>query len=440
MNEILVKSGVEIDLGKRGEHLARCIVFDISGWQKTYGDGSVHLLHQRNGDKAPYPCVVETDGTFVRWLLSETDVDVAGRGRAELQYFVDEARVKSETWNTRTNRSMNNEGPIPEEPAENWLNTMLQLGTETQENAEIAEQSAEIAKQSAEMAKNSEEYVAGVVADVVAEALDEIQTSVETATESAEIAKTSSAEAQESAEAAEANALAASEAEQAAKDAQAAAEQARDEAQELAGGDFATKSEAQGYANTAEANANRYTDQALSQIPAPDVSGQINAHNTDTGAHGDIRERINALTAADVGARPNTWMPTAADVGALPALRSEYLNCFYYMVGDEKEWINPPMLPGVEYRTTKRFGNNISVYTKRIDVGWVSANADNAVAHESLAPMPVSIEMYNNYQEVITHHQAITNLRLDQTNIYYKSSNDLGNASFVIEYCKERIF
>lgn len=238
MNEILVKSGVEIDLGKRGEHLARCIVFDISGWQKTYGEGSVHLLHQRNGDKAPYPCVVETDGTYVRWLLSETDVDVAGRGRAELQYFVDEARVKSETWNTRTNRSMNNEGPIPEEPAENWLNTMLQLGTETQENAEVAEKSAEIAKQSAEMAKNSEEYVAGVVESVVADSLAEIQESVDAAAENAETARASCAVAVESAEAAEANALSASASEQAAKDAQAAAEQARDEAQELAGGDY----------------------------------------------------------------------------------------------------------------------------------------------------------------------------------------------------------
>lgn len=373
MNEILVKSGVEIDLGKRGEHLARCIVFDISGWQKTYGEGSVHLLHQRNGDKAPYPCVVETDGPYVRWLLSETDVDVAGRGRAELQYFVDEARVKSETWNTRTNRSMNNEGPIPEEPAENWLNTMLQLGTETQENAEIAEQNAEIAEQSAAAAKASEEstaeserlaedykqaamesaalatgeadrateakdaaedakdaaeasaqaaaereQIASEAADRAEAVLDSVavdeealKNAVAVAEESAVNAATSASNAAQSensaknlmsaaagsAQAAAASASDAAASESAAKAAQSAAEKARDEADALVG-DFATKSEAQGYANAAEDNANEYTDQAISKIPAPDVSGEIGAHNTATDAHADIRSALAGKAAS----------------------------------------------------------------------------------------------------------------------------------------------
>lgn len=148
MNEIFVKSGGEVNLGKCGEHLARCAVFDISDWQKTYGEGSAHLLHQRNGDTDPYPCVVEVDGGKVRWHITETDVGVAGRGRAELQYFVGGTRVKSETWATRTDRSLNNVGPVPEEPAENWLNTMLELGAETKESAEAAERSAQEAEMS----------------------------------------------------------------------------------------------------------------------------------------------------------------------------------------------------------------------------------------------------------------------------------------------------
>ena len=148
MKEIIVKPGMEINLGKRGEHMARCAVFDISGWQTTYGEGIAHLLHQRNGDTAPYPCAVEMDGGKVRWPLNETDVAVAGRGRVELQYFVGDVRVKSETWITRTDRALNNEGPIPEEPAENWLNTMLELGVETKESAEAAERSAKDAEMS----------------------------------------------------------------------------------------------------------------------------------------------------------------------------------------------------------------------------------------------------------------------------------------------------
>lgn len=62
-----------------------------------------------------------------------------------------------------------------------------------------------------------------------------------------------------------------------------------------------------GYAGTEEefaqilANAatTDYVDEAIGKIPTPDVSGQINTHNTDTGAHSDIRTAVsNAASAA----------------------------------------------------------------------------------------------------------------------------------------------
>lgn len=45
----------------------------------------------------------------------------------------------------------------------------------------------------------------------------------------------------------------------------------------------------------------------------------------------------------------------------MPAVEDTvYSGCYYHMVGDAKEWINPPMQVGVEYRTTERFqGANI---------------------------------------------------------------------------------
>ena len=39
-----------------------------------------------------------------------------------------------------------------------------------------------------------------------------------------------------------------------------------------------------------------YVDNAISAIPTPDVSGQINTHNTSTSAHNDIRTLISDLT------------------------------------------------------------------------------------------------------------------------------------------------
>ena len=112
-----------------------------------------------------------------------------------------------------------------------------------------------------------------------------------------------------------------------------------------------------------------YVDERVSSIPTPDVSSQINAHNTNLDAHSDIRglitskinvaDIINNLTtnasnkplsaaqgvalkemfdaipawakaankptytAEEVSARPDTWMPTAAQVGAAT---EEYVN------------------------------------------------------------------------------------------------------------------
>ena len=45
-------------------------------------------------------------------------------------------------------------------------------------------------------------------------------------------------------------------------------------------------------AQQAEINANTYTDEKIAAIPTPDVSGQIEAHNTDGEAHADIRQAI----------------------------------------------------------------------------------------------------------------------------------------------------
>ena len=84
-------------------------------------------------------------------------------------------------------------------------------------------------------------------------------------------------------------------------------------------------------------------------------------------------------TAQDVGARPNTWMPTAEEVGAAPAIQSyTYAGCYYRMVGDEREWINPPMVLGEEYRTTERL-DKLVVYTKIMNFGEMPHNSSKTV-------------------------------------------------------------
>ena len=48
-------SGRTLALGREGENLARQVVFDISEWWASYGDGTVSLIAQLHGDAEPYP-------------------------------------------------------------------------------------------------------------------------------------------------------------------------------------------------------------------------------------------------------------------------------------------------------------------------------------------------------------------------------------------------
>jgi hypothetical protein len=163
-------------------------------------------------------------------------------------------------------------------------------------SAEQSRVTAEAARVSAEQARV--DSTNGIVAQATAQAnaaktsADGAKASATAAASSATSASNSASNAASSASSAASSSSSASSSASAARAAQAAAEKARDEAQGAVGGDFATKTEAKGYANTAESNAKSYTDQKIAAIPTPDVSGQINAHNADGNAHADIREAV----------------------------------------------------------------------------------------------------------------------------------------------------
>lgn len=143
MREVYAIPGKRIHIGRCGENLATCVSFDISEWRTLYGEGTAHLLHQRNGDKTPYPCAVNVDGDRVIWDVTNSDVELAGRGRAELQYFVDDVRVKSETFTTITERTLGPAGETPPAPHQAWMDKLLAEGAEAVESAENAAARAE---------------------------------------------------------------------------------------------------------------------------------------------------------------------------------------------------------------------------------------------------------------------------------------------------------
>lgn len=172
----------------------------------------------------------------------------------------------------------------------------------------------------AEKAASDSERIASGIQDIS----DDVDIAV-AAAQSAENARAAAVSAQQMAESAAQNAAvsaaqdAVAEVEtemegyvSAAESAKVAAERARDEAQSIAGGDFATPAYVDSKASAAESNANNYTDQKIAAIPTPDVSGQINTHNTDGSAHADIRKIAND----HIANKSNPHGVTAAQVGA----------------------------------------------------------------------------------------------------------------------------
>ena len=157
-------------------------------------------------------------------------------------------------------------------------------------------------------------------------------------------------------------------------------------------------------------------------------------------SHVEDKNNPHGVTAEQVGARPNTWLPTIAEIGAAPSgygiggtvkrvnsldevdgagWYSKWFNsdempsgaCYgdwpfrttlyvspnvfeieMQVTGDWNdysnlsalrrkkdgtwqpwEWVNPPMRPGVTYRTTKRY-NGKAVYCALMSIGSVDAN------------------------------------------------------------------
>ncbi|MBR3569286.1 MAG: hypothetical protein IKN96_00585 [Oscillibacter sp.] len=134
--------GEPLPLGRRYEHNATVVEFDISAWVEEFGAGRVRLLHQRPGDAAPYPVeVVRTDrdgtlnaesGALALWHVSRTDTAQKSRyGRAELRYYAgaegaEEFLVKSDVYKTVVLDALGASLAEAPEEARNWLDALLE--------------------------------------------------------------------------------------------------------------------------------------------------------------------------------------------------------------------------------------------------------------------------------------------------------------------------
>lgn len=153
------------------------------------------------------------------------------------------------------------------------------------------------------------------------------------------------------------------------------------------------------------------------------------------GSHVSDQSNPHGVTAAQVGAREDTWLPTAAQVGAAPAVAdADCPECYYRTVDGVREWLNPPMVIGTEYRTTERWRGAV-VYARAVNVGYVSAGSQS-FAHNCAMSQPISADVYNNSSELLTGYSGITNLTVSRTHVHMSGSSPFGDITFFLKYTK----
>lgn len=159
MQSIYAHPGVHLALGRKGETLARQVVFDLRLWRAAYGDGAVSLCAKRAGDAEPYPCGVTQEEDTAVWVLRAADVDKPGWGDVQLSYYVGDTLAKSQTWRTLVAPSLCACGD-PGEVQQGWLDQAGKDAAAAQQGAKDAQEAQQAAEDAAKAAESSAEAAA----------------------------------------------------------------------------------------------------------------------------------------------------------------------------------------------------------------------------------------------------------------------------------------
>lgn len=137
---INIRPGDAMEIGRRGEHNARQVSFDLRDWMAHYGaEGRAELIFQRPGDSAPYPVAIAREGSSAVWTITATDTEKAGSGRAELRYYMGDTLAKSAASSITVSDAMEEPGKIPDPPGQSWLDQALDAARRAEHAADRAE-------------------------------------------------------------------------------------------------------------------------------------------------------------------------------------------------------------------------------------------------------------------------------------------------------------
>lgn len=292
MNIIKADLTQPIILGRQGEHGVTQVLFDLSWYIKTYGDGVAQLTVKRPGDPLEYMGVVTRDGTTAVWEIGAEWTEIHGQGYCYLHWHVDNDHAKTDTYKTMVYESRSAcDAP---EPQKGYLDRIVDAGLQAVKAEERAKSHADTVQ---ETAKRFDETFSGVV-----------QTAEQNAVEANAQAQRAAAGAKESAEGAarsEQNAgehrAAAETAEAGAKEAEQGALAAAERAEQAAAKEGAYAEQAGEFARDAgAANESAQTAAGSAQASAENAaaSEQTVKESADNAAVSEANARASAENAA----------------------------------------------------------------------------------------------------------------------------------------------
>ena len=134
-----------VRIGKCGEKLVTEVSFDFSKWKEKYGEGNLVLLLQRPFERLIYPVELQIEDTIATWVVTATDTEIKGIGKATLQYNVDDKIKKSKLFKFIVEESLVADSVAPA-PYQDYVNQAIDAVEEAKEYAQSASDSAAIAQ------------------------------------------------------------------------------------------------------------------------------------------------------------------------------------------------------------------------------------------------------------------------------------------------------
>lgn len=198
-------------LGKVGENLATRVIIDASEWQD--GSGTFQLLVKR-ADEEMFTATISQENGVVTWLIPAAEIGAAGYGEIELNYIVDEAKMKSARCDTRVFSSIEIDSLPPN--GTTWSQMVLAAIQDARDAADDAEEDSTEAAASATLAESYAKGGTGTregedtdnalyykqQAALLAEAAARSETAAGTSARNAGLSETAAAEANRQAQAA----------------------------------------------------------------------------------------------------------------------------------------------------------------------------------------------------------------------------------------------